>query len=198
MNDDETGGPVSLDLEGLQRLADEAALPWAVSDVYGSAVLVRDASGHLVETVYTGKGYMIANLASAVPDLLALVRRQAEKIQALDDLAADLAAISRTVTASYPDGMVDELVFRRRVGKVGVEFGELQDAIEGWTGENPRKGQYASREDVVKELIDCASAALCAVEYMTGDEGQALSMLAEQITGNHRRLAAALDSGVTP
>lgn len=108
----------------------------------------------------------------------------------LSGLGSDLAWISRTVTASYRDGMDPELTMRRRVGKVFVEAGELADAIEGYTGENPRKGVYATREDVVKELIDCASAALCAVEYMTGDRGEALGMLARQVAGNATRLAA--------
>jgi NTP pyrophosphatase (non-canonical NTP hydrolase) len=107
-------------------------------------------------------------------------------------LAEALANISRTVTASYAPGMDPELVMRRRVGKVSVEAGELADAIEGFTGENPRKGVYATRDDVIKELIDCASASLCAVEYMTGDQGLSVSMLAEHVAGNWERLSAAL------
>jgi len=107
-------------------------------------------------------------------------------------LPTHLAYISRTVTASYPVGMDPELVMRRRVGKVFVESGELADAIEGYTGENPRKGVYAAREDVVKELIDCASASLCAVEFMTGDRGNALRLLAEQVKGNAQRLSESI------
>lgn len=107
-------------------------------------------------------------------------------------LPTHLAYISRTVTASYPDGMVDELVMRRRLGKVNVEAGELWDAVEGWTGENPRKGVYATREDVIKELIDCASASLCALEYMTGDKGKSIWMLAAQVAGNAQRLSESI------
>lgn len=110
------------------------------------------------------------------------------------ELEDDLAFISRTVTTSYPEGMDAELVMRRRVGKVFVEAGELADAIEGMTGENPRKGVYAAPSDVVKELIDCASASLGAVEFMTGDQGLALSMLAAQVKGNRERLIAELVS----
>jgi|SRR6185437_6106326 len=111
------------------------------------------------------------------------------------ELGGTLARISAMVTASYPEGMVDELVMRRRLGKVNVEVGELGDAIEGWTGENPRKGVYATRDDVIKELIDCASAALCAVEYMTGDRGQSVDMLAVQVQGNWDRLQRAVADG---
>lgn len=107
-------------------------------------------------------------------------------------LAAACAAISATVTASYPAGMDPELVMRRRLGKVNVEAGELWDAVEGWTGENPRKGVYGSRDDVLKELIDCASASLCAIEYMTGDQGRSVQLVAEQVAGNWERLQAAL------
>lgn len=105
-------------------------------------------------------------------------------------LANHLAQISSYVTGSYPPGMDPELVMRRRVGKVNVEAGELADAVEGFTGENPRKGVYATREDVIKELLDCASASLCAVEHMTGDRGLSVSLLASQVEGNWARLSA--------
>jgi hypothetical protein len=107
-------------------------------------------------------------------------------------LPGHLAEISRRVTASYPAGMDPELVMRRRVGKIGNEYGELLDAIEGWTGENPRKGIYATKADVIKELLDCASASLCATEHLTGDQGEALALLAAHVQGNHERLTAAL------
>jgi NTP pyrophosphatase (non-canonical NTP hydrolase) len=86
------------------------------------------------------------------------------------------------VTASYPPDVqaVPELVLRRRVTKVANEVGEMLEALEGYTGENPRKGVYATREDVVKELLDCASAALCAVEHMTGNCGVAVHMLVDR------------------
>jgi NTP pyrophosphatase (non-canonical NTP hydrolase) len=93
--------------------------------------------------------------------------------------------------------MDDELVMRRRVGKIFVEAGELADAIEGFTGENPRKGVYATREDVIKELIDCASASLCAIEYMTGDRGDSVRMVADQVAGNWERLQAAIAGGAS-
>lgn len=104
----------------------------------------------------------------------------------------DLAAISKAVTGSYPAGMDEELVMRRRVGKIFVEAGELADAIEGFTGENPRKGFYKNSSDVIKELLDCASASLCAVEHMTGNFGVSVDMLEEHVEINRERLKLAL------
>lgn len=114
-------------------------------------------------------------------------------------LACHLADISAAVTGSYPAEVqaVPELVMRRRVNKIGNEYGEMLDAIEGWTGENPRKGVYATKDDVVKELLDCASASLCAVEHLTGDQGQALLMLARQVGMQTDRLRAALSGAGT-
>lgn len=119
---------------------------------------------------------------------------------AVTSLERHLALISAKVTASYPPDVqaVPELVLRRRVTKVANEVGEMLEALEGYTGENPRKGVYATREDVVKELLDCASAALCAVEHMTGNYGIALHMLAEQVAGNVQRLVAALEAAGVP
>lgn len=114
-------------------------------------------------------------------------------MNAFDELRATLAQISATIDASYPPTMDPELVLRRRLGKVGVENGEMLQAVEAWTGENPRKGVCGTHNDVVKELLDCASAALCAVEHMTGNRGVAAGMLLEQVQGNRVRLAAALD-----
>lgn len=114
----------------------------------------------------------------------------------MSDLAASLskvlAEISATVTASYPPGMDSELVLRRRVGKVGNEYGELLEAMEGYTGENPRKGVYATRADIINELLDCASAALCAVEFMSDDQGQSINRLIQRVTMQLKRLRDAL------
>lgn len=82
------------------------------------------------------------------------------------------ARLSAWVDASYPAGMDPELVLRRRVDKVNVEAGEVGQALEGYTGENPRKGVFDTREHVMKELLDVASAALNAWEHMDGNRGR--------------------------
>lgn len=57
-----------------------------------------------------------------------------------------------------------------RLSKVGEEFGEVINAWIGVTDQNPRKGVYATHDDVVKELLDVALTALCAVVHLTGDQ----------------------------
>lgn len=88
-----------------------------------------------------------------------------------------VAALSRYIDASYPPGMDPELVMRRRVGKVGNENGEVLQAVEAWTGENPRKGIYGDVHQVIKELLDVATCALGAVEHLTGNHGEAMDRL---------------------
>lgn len=57
-----------------------------------------------------------------------------------------------------------------RLSKVAEECGEVINAWIGVTNQNPRKGVYATRDDVVKELLDVALTALCAVVHLTNDE----------------------------
>lgn len=56
-----------------------------------------------------------------------------------------------------------------RIMKVAEEFGEVIQAVIGYTGQNPRKGFTHSREDVVAELADVAITALVAIESMGYD-----------------------------
>jgi NTP pyrophosphatase (non-canonical NTP hydrolase) len=106
----------------------------------------------------------------------------------MNETARQIKEFSAYIDASYGEGMDPELVMRRRTGKVGVEYGELLDAIEGWTGENPRKGVYASKEDVIKELLDVCGAALGSVEHLTGNQGESIGLLQERIAMVHARV----------
>lgn len=92
-----------------------------------------------------------------------------------------MAAVSQWVDDSYPSDIDPELAMRRRTGKVGNEYGEMLDAIEAWTGENPRKGVTGTVNEVLKELLDVAVAALGAVEHLTGNRGESLAMLDAKI-----------------
>jgi hypothetical protein len=56
-----------------------------------------------------------------------------------------------------------------RVSKIGEEYGEAVNALIGITAQNPRKGYYSSREELIKELLDVAATALVAVEHFTKD-----------------------------
>jgi hypothetical protein len=74
-----------------------------------------------------------------------------------------------------------------RVAKVGEESGEALSALLGYVGQNPRKGYYADAQEVVKELLDVALAALGAVEHMTDNKGHALRLFREHVEAVHAR-----------
>ena len=78
-------------------------------------------------------------------------------------------------------GCAPETVLWRRVSKASMEANEALDALSGLVGENPRKGVYATQEDVIRELLDTATAALGAVEHMTGHQGTAFERLDRHI-----------------
>lgn len=92
-----------------------------------------------------------------------------------------IAILSRWIDASYPDHLDAELVVRRRVGKIGNEFGEVLQALEGATGENPRKGVFDDYEHVGQELLDVAITALGAWEHLTGNTGDSVNALGYKI-----------------
>jgi NTP pyrophosphatase (non-canonical NTP hydrolase) len=79
-----------------------------------------------------------------------------------DRLREEIRAISQLIDSTYPTDMAPELVMRRRTGKVFEEAGEMADAVNGFWGENPRKGKTHDIEDVAGELLDVALAALAA------------------------------------
>lgn len=78
-----------------------------------------------------------------------------------------------------------------RIAKVAEECGEVVAAFIGATGQNPRKGVHATGVDVIKELLDVALTALCAVEHFTNADGSSLPMFVEHLTGVHRRAGLA-------
>jgi NTP pyrophosphatase (non-canonical NTP hydrolase) len=56
-----------------------------------------------------------------------------------------------------------------RVTKVCEEAGEVWRALSKYTGENPRKGKCGTLEELLDELGDTASAAICAIQHLTKD-----------------------------
>lgn len=68
-----------------------------------------------------------------------------------------------------------------RIGKIGEEFGEVIEALIGWTGQNPRKGVTHVQHDVTRELLDVAVTALGAVEHLTGNRGASVEFLFDHI-----------------
>jgi NTP pyrophosphatase (non-canonical NTP hydrolase) len=58
-----------------------------------------------------------------------------------------------------------------RVTKVCEEAGEVWKALSKMTGENPRKGVCGTRDELLGELGDTASAAICAIQHLTKNTG---------------------------
>lgn|SRR5512146_262036 len=59
-----------------------------------------------------------------------------------------------------------------RVTKVCEESGEVWKALSKYTGENPRKGKCGTLDELLGELGDTASAAICAIQHLTKDTGR--------------------------
>lgn len=64
---------------------------------------------------------------------------------------------------------LDQMEQILRIVKVGEELGEVQQAVIGWTGQNPRKGVTHSVDDVVLELADVAITAMVAIQSLGRD-----------------------------
>lgn len=102
--------------------------------------------------------------------------------------AEKIAAISRWVDEAPCNRDRDvEALGWHRVAKVAEEAGE---AISEWllhTGGNPRKEPAAGVGAVIEELLDAASAALAAVEHLTGNQGNAMILLGAKVDAVHVR-----------
>lgn len=74
-----------------------------------------------------------------------------------------------------------------RVHKIAEEYGEVQEAIYGALGENPRKGVTNGWDKVEKELLDVAGAALGALEHLRGNDGSSIPSLFAALEGVYDR-----------
>lgn len=99
---------------------------------------------------------------------------------ATDLYDATLAALSKWVD-DYNSWRDTETQAWGRVSKIGEEFGEVIQAMIGWTDQNPRKGQTHTIEHVIDELADVAITALGAIEHLTDNQGRARSIVDEKI-----------------
>jgi hypothetical protein len=75
-----------------------------------------------------------------------------------------------------------------RVMKLAEETGEVVNAYIGMTGQNPRKGTYATRDDVATELCDVVVTALVALATITGDADGAETRMQEHLSRRFARL----------
>lgn len=74
-----------------------------------------------------------------------------------------------------------------RVCKIGEEYGEVIDALIGFTGQNPRKGFYGEKDDLFIELCDVAATALYAIQHFTKDSHETLAFLVGRMKYHQKR-----------
>ncbi|GAC1521630.1 MAG: hypothetical protein NVS3B1_06050 [Marmoricola sp.] len=98
----------------------------------------------------------------------------------MTELAAMARNFSLWLNSTYPPDLDPEAWMRRRVLKVCEEAGEVHEAVGAFWAENPRKPQ-GPLADVIKELADCAGAALGAIEHLTGHAGRSLDIVTERV-----------------
>lgn len=117
-----------------------------------------------------------------------------DQVECDREAGADLFALVRRSTV-WLDGTNghDEAEVRLRILKVMEEAGEVAQAVIGMAGQNPRKGQTHSVDDVACELIDVAVTALVALHSLRYvDVAAAVGASVERV---NRRLN---DLGVAP
>lgn len=99
-----------------------------------------------------------------------------------EPLGTVILGISDMVDSTYPADLDPEAHLLRRCIKITEESGEVIEALFGALGENPRKGKTHTMEDVRRELLDVALAALAAIAHFdTGDSINYLQAHAAQV-----------------
>jgi hypothetical protein len=78
-----------------------------------------------------------------------------------------------------------------RVTKVASEAGEAIDALSAMTGENFRKGICGTEEELLGELGDAFSAAICAIQHITQDADRTWAVASAAIQKARSRVAVA-------
>ena len=82
-----------------------------------------------------------------------------------------------------------------RVTKVCEEAGEVWQALSKWTGENPRKGACGTKSELLGELGDTASAAICAIQHLTGDSAATWAVVSAALAKARQRVADHASAG---
>lgn len=77
-----------------------------------------------------------------------------------------------------------------RVAKVAEEAGEAVDALIGVTGQNPRKGEYGTMDDLLSELADVALTGLYAIQHFTKDGYTTIETLLARAERHRQRVEA--------
>ncbi len=114
----------------------------------------------------------------------------------MDDELAKLAELALTWLDIERPRTDHEITLR--VMKIAGEAGEVVDAYEGWIGHNPRKGVYATQQDVYEELCDIILTAAVTLGTLAGDIPAARKILSEFVEARTARFRGLLDSAPSP
>lgn len=89
----------------------------------------------------------------------------------LDELLRAVEIVDAHLDSAVSSEYVAQPLAHRwaRVTKVCEEAGEVWQALSKATGENPRKGVCGTEAELLAELGDTASAAICAIQHITKD-----------------------------
>lgn len=110
------------------------------------------------------------------------------------DVSVYLREVSRWIDASprnKTNTWTENLLLRTST-KIGEEQGELNGALIGMLGQNPRKGTTHALSHVEKELLDIAFTAIGAVEHLHGNDGESMRRFAAHAAGVYTRMAASI------
>jgi NTP pyrophosphatase (non-canonical NTP hydrolase) len=84
--------------------------------------------------------------------------------------------------ARLHSGFLADIDEQMLIMKIAEEFGEAVQAYIGVTGQNPRKGIYATRDDVQKELADViVTAGIAMIGMSGGDADEARAHLEKRL-----------------
>ena len=107
----------------------------------------------------------------------------AELLEAVEIVDAHIDA------ATGPDYRAQPLALDwARITKVCEEAGEVWRALSKLTGENPRKGVCGTEAELLGELGDTASAAICAIQHVTKDTGQTWAVVSAALVKARQRV----------
>jgi NTP pyrophosphatase (non-canonical NTP hydrolase) len=107
------------------------------------------------------------------------------RVHSFEYISSTVQAMSARIDAeprNQENTPLENLLLRTTV-KLAEEYGELNEAIIGVTGQNPRKGETHTWDDVDKELMDIAVAALGAYEHRHNNDGSSIKRLAAHLEG---------------
>jgi hypothetical protein len=109
----------------------------------------------------------------------------------LDELLEAVELVDANLDANTsPDYLAQPLARRwARVTKVCEEAGEVWKALSRWTGENFRKGVCGTEDEVLGELADTASAAICAIQHITKDTSATWAVVSAALIKARARVA---------